>query len=155
MNIADRALAAHEAKTKEDALRKEAELVRRRAAAVDAIALKAEHFGVDFNPDIVEKSSYSERSWALTVQVDNDAWLVFTATMGEPLVTVKVKPADQLYWDLPPGQTEKKPNEGGSYACYQLGSGLTDIQTLADLGNAIVRVRKAREQWRKKHGLPS
>jgi hypothetical protein len=88
------------------------------------------------------------------VPIDEDVQLLFTSQPDRGKLNIKARPSDQLYWDLPPGQEKKGPG-GGTYGCYGLDSFFYDrpIETLADLGAAIAKVRGARKQWRKKHQL--
>ncbi len=153
MNIADRALAAHAAGEEATRLRREAEEVERKAMAIDAISLAAESLGLSVFPEDLKSEYPSGKVWTVTLPVDDDVdlrirweWLYGP----EPSLKMTVQAADQLYWDLPPGE-EKKARGGGVYGCHNLG-GIhgNEITTLSDLGAAIERVRGARESWRKK-----
>jgi len=147
MNVADRAVQAYEAKLEADAAQQEAKKARQRAEVIETMGRKAEAFGVEFDP---EGLTDSLGRWEWSVPVDDDAELVFTFRFGIDLEAT-VKPCDQLYWDLPPGEEKKGPG-GGSYGCFGLG-GDKRVGTLAQLGERIVAIRKAREDWRKKHGM--
>lgn len=152
MSIADRAIQAHEAQVAADEAEKEAARLRRRAEAIEAFGRRAYVFGATVDPELLEEKFYG--GWEVTLSVDDDTSLVFAykpafTKHDQPTVEVTVRPCDQLYWDLPPGEETKGPG-GGTYACY----GLTrerKVETLADLGAAIQRVRNARAAWRRKH----
>lgn len=163
MSIADRALQAHQAKVEADQAELDAQIARRRERAVIEIGRIAEEFGIPFDPDRLEPGYGGMRvdrgrTWNFAVPVDDDATLTFKAEFGYVSdnqfgVTLKVQACDQLYWDLPPGQEEKE-RGGGTYGCYSLEDvHKKEIGTLADLGAALVKIRKAREQWRKKHNV--
>jgi hypothetical protein len=155
MNIADRALAAHEAEKEAARLREEAAFVEHKARALDTLALAANDFGLEVEPEALEQTRQG-KEWSIKLPVDDDLSLLFTwalpyISVHEPVLTIKLDVAAQLYWDLPPGQ-KKKEVGGGTYGCFQLGSVQgQEIGTLSELGAAITRVRKAREQWRHKH----
>ena len=148
MNVADRAVQAYEARAAAEAAEKEAATARQRALAIEAIGRKADVFGIGFDAVDLKEGYYN--SWSLEVPVDDDASLVFNYR-GADGVWVTVKPCDQLYWNLPPGQETKGPG-GGTFQCFNL-SRDRRIETLADLGKEIQHVRKARESWCKKHGV--
>lgn len=160
MSIADRALAAHQADEEAKRLRREALTVERKAQAFNAISQAAEPFGVDIEMDALKPESVYLRNatrWRVEVPIEPDVtlrfWWEWTWQEIEKL-TINVKVTDQLYWDLPPGQNEKGPG-GGTYGCYGLGEiHARNIETLADLGAVIERVRSAREQWQNKHKTP-
>lgn len=146
-SLAERALAAHTAQTEEARLQKEAREVRVKGVAADAILLAADRFGITLTADSLERS-YS--SWLATFQVEEDVSLIFTKGDSSNQVEVRVKPAEQLYWDLPPGEEKKTPG-GGAYGGYGLSSITEHLQSLSDLGAAITKIRTARELWRAKH----
>lgn len=156
MNIADRALAAHQADEEARRLQHEAAVVRRRAMAVDAIARLMEQFGIPFDEsELVVQWPHDEgKRYSFTTQVDDDVSLTASWSMmysHEPEVTLSTRVCDQLYWDLPPGETVKGPG-GGVYGNYGLGENVNKkIGTLVELGAIITRVRKAREDWHAKH----
>lgn len=153
MGIADRALAAYESEIEEKRLADELSREQSRGRAVVAIMAAAESLGIDVDPDAVGliSMSYVPR-WQLIVQVDDDASLHFLFQDDvEGNISMQVKAADQLYWDLPPGQ-KVKPAGGGTYGCYGLNADQMKVSSLADLGRQIAKVRKARERWQAKHG---
>ena len=148
MGIADRALAAYESELEAERLAKELRREQSRGRAVTSIMAAAEPFGIEVDPqDVIHVYA----GWQLTVEVDDDASLHFLyRDNAEGSLSMYVKPADQLYWDLPRGQ-EAKGAGGGTYGCYGL-DGQMKVSTLADLGKQIAKVREARERWRAKHG---
>lgn len=153
MNIADRALAAHQANEEANRLRAEAKAVERQARALDAISCAAEGLGLAVSPEDIVTEHPLGKVWTVELPIDDDMRLRIKWELlyhPEPNLKMLVQVADQLYWDLPPGQ-EKKGSGGGTYGCYNLG-GLQgkEVKTLADLGAAIEKVRRARASWRKK-----
>ncbi len=154
MSIADRALAAHAANEEAARLRIEAEGVERKALALDTISRAAESLGLSIRPGDLVSEFPQGKVWTVTLPVDDDVDLRFKWEWlygPQPGLKMTVQTSDQLYWDLPPGEEKKHPG-GGVYGCHNLG-GIhgKEIKTLADLGAAIERVRRARESWRKKH----
>lgn len=148
-SLADRALAAHEAKLEETRLLREATEVRIKAEATDAILRVAHEYGVEVTPDDLTRDY---NAWQAVIQIDADAHLVLIKRNRDDEVEVRVKPAEQLYWDLPPGQEEKPAGKGGTYGCYGLDvSSMGPIGSLADLGAILVRIREARERWKVRH----
>jgi len=146
-SVADRALAAHTAQVEEARLRKEADEVRIKAEATDAILRGMDKFGLCLTDESFVRGYHL---WQVEVQVDDDARLEFKKQDSKD-VEVRIRPADQLYWDLPPGE-ETKGTGGGCYGCHGLGEIRNrEITTLAELGSAIARIRDARESWRVKH----
>lgn len=146
--LAERAIAAYEADEQAQELEMEATRIRELAAAVDALGLRARGFGVEFDPDDVEVEGFGvSRRYSVSVPLDDDADLRFYwESRGE--VVVSVRPSDQLYWDLPPGETEKGPG-GGAYGCYGLSP--RTVTTLEEVGAEVLKVRAARERWTAKH----
>lgn len=152
MTIADRAIAAYEAEQQAKRLEQKAETERARAQAQDFILRKAEEIGLFVSlADVVPSFG---KDWKAVIAVDDDADLQFTCDPSVPetgkKVVMRVRVCDQLYWDLPPDQEVR--GKGGSYGCYGL-QGIHDkkVETLADLGGVLARVREARERWRRKH----
>lgn len=146
MSIADRALAAYESEQEQNRIQAELKEEATRGAALVTIMAAIERLGLELDDRTLERHG---SVWRLEVQVDDDATLLFDVTDSGGL-TMMVKPTDQLYWDLPPGQDKKLPG-GGTYACYGLNRDFLTVTTLADLGRQILKVRKAREHWRAKH----
>lgn len=153
MNIADRALAAHNAVEEAKRLRNEAEAVERKAMALDAISRAAEGLGLSVMPEDLVAEYPEGKVWTVLLPVDDDVQLKIRwewLYSSEPGLKMTIDVADQIYWDLPPGE-EKKGRGGGSYGCHNLGGVQGKrVETLADLGEVIARVRRARESWRKK-----
>ena len=154
MSIADRALAAHEHKQEEDRLRKEAQKVRRRGVAVDAISRALETLGIETTDlDLVIEPDYFATTWKLLVPIDDDCSLEATCRVNRNANThttnLRLKPADDLYYDMPPGATAR----GGTYGFYGLSYANLGVTTLASLGAAIETVRAARKEWRRKHNV--
>jgi len=156
MNIADRALRAHEAKQKAEKLEFEAGLVRRRALAVEAILAEAQRFGVEIDPGAIGLTSPHNpkwcHTWMISVPVDDDFGLELRYEEGHDSAYMKVDVAEQLYWDLPPRQKRRDPAKGGTYGCYGLGESpmKASVKDLAHLGQVIIKVRDARASWREK-----
>lgn len=159
-SIAERALVAYEAELEEGRLKREAEIVSLRAKAVNAIILAAESFDLEIDVDDIEPAVCSASvttplfaAWWIVVPVDDDLGLKFewSSRSGKQIVEVTADYADQLYWDLPPGE-EKKGSGGGTYGCYGLSKsyGAGVISNLSVLGKAIVRTRAARAAWQSK-----
>lgn len=148
MGIADRALAAYESELEAERLAEELSREQSRGRAVTLIMAAAEPFGIEVDPkDVIHVYA----GWQLTVEVDDDASLHFIyRDNAESNLLMYVKPANQLYWDLPTGQ-EVKGSGGGTYGCYGL-DGQMKVSTLADLGRQIAKVREARKRWQRKHG---
>lgn len=148
-NIADLALAAAADEKRIAELEQQAALTRAHTTARNQIVFKGEKIGVDVDIDAIEHHGGAS---TYRLKVDEDATLVISSRAGDLVAKAKVKPAEQLYWNLPPGQ-EGTPM-GGTYGCYGLGqySALHDIDSLADLGRAITLVREARAKWRRVHG---
>jgi hypothetical protein len=151
-NFAELAIAAAAAEKEAAEHEQAAETARKRAAAQRAIYIKAQELGIEVDVEDLESEGYLN---SVGIPLTADATLRIGVTWEfAPLPTVKVsvKPADQLYWDLPPGE-EKFAGGGGVYGCYSLGqySGLQDIKTTADIGRALMKINQAREQWRAKH----
>ena len=151
-DLAERALAAHENSVETQNLRKEEERASRRAMAHLAITqYAAETFGIVVPDELV--SEREGQRWLLHVTVDEDTNLLFVWEPDE--LVAKVRVCDQLYWDLPPGALQKR-TSGGAYGCYSTDNVHNKVVTsLAELGGAIARVRKARELWIKKHSPDS
>jgi len=162
MNIADIALSA--AKAEQEASKREAEAkaIRERDRALRKINLYLDRVVGDkarvMQSDELSGPSYCA-DYSAEIQVDDDATLVITANGRLENVdgaTANVRPSEQLYWNLPPGQEEKDYSEGGVYGCYGLdrlaGRYAPAIESLADLGNAINLTRVARAKWRTAHG---
>ena len=156
MSIADRALAAHEADEEATRLRKEAQQIERRAKAFAAISRRAEDFGLSVTEaDIVGDRYDGDRRYSAWIPVDDDVslefiWEIPWTGAKDVLTTVRGRVADQLYWNLPPGEFEKGPG-GGVYGCYSLS--MPEINDLVGLGRYIKQVRSARDAWRRKHGV--
>ena len=154
-SIAEIALAAHEAEERAKGLEAEAAKTRERAEAEQEIVAALRTLGIDIDlADITE--SESSRAYCVEIPVDADATLVASWSIygRDRQVALCVRPAEQLYWDLPPGRDTKDPGTGGVYGCYGLEHRrLGGIATLPELGAAIKLIRKAREQWRVKHGV--
>ena len=154
--IAEIALAAHEAEERAKGLEAAAAKTRERAVAEQEIVAALRTLGIDIDLAAITESE-SGREYRAEIPVDADAALVAVwSTYGrDKKVALLVKPAEQLYWDLPPG-VESKDAGGGTYGCYGLEHRrLGAIATLPELGAAIKLIRKAREQWRAKHGVPA
>lgn len=162
-SIAERALLAHVARQKESELRKEAAIVALRASAVNSILLAAENLDLEIDVDDIEPAVCSasitspiSAKWGIAVRVDEDLaikieWSARPLSSDGAKISVTADFSDQLYWDLPPGKTEKGIG-GGTYACYGLNKsyGADAIADLADIGKQILLTRAARAAWRKK-----
>lgn len=148
MSIADRALEAYESEVEQKRLEAELKYEQNRSHAAVEVMRAAEVLGIEVDCAGLSRSA---TIWRVTAKVDDDASLLFEKYEGGGL-DMRLVPAPQLYWDLPPGEEEKGPG-GGTYACYGLDSTYMKVVTLADLGRQIVKVRKARELWKKKHCL--
>lgn len=156
-SIAEMALAAHAAEQQATELERAAKLTRARALAESAIVAVLRPLGIDPDlGDIQESAPGSRATFELRVAVDDDATLRVTCEVGpgdleRATVEMTVVPAEQLYWDLPAGQTARVPGAGGVYGCYGLSANSLTVASLASLGAAILRVRNAREDWTRKH----
>jgi hypothetical protein len=151
-NFAELAIAAAAAEKEAAEHEAAAEAARNRAQAQRSIYMKAQEFGIEVDVDDLDGEF---GVFGLNVPLTEDATLriqVKISTVHPPYVECSVKPSDQLYWDLPPGE-EKFAGGGGVYGCYSLGqySGLNDIKSTADIGRALMKINQAREQWRRKH----
>ena len=152
MSIADRALAAYEAEQEAARLEKEAKEVRGKSEAAQAISEEASRLGIPVDASQITGSI--GLGWKIEAPIDADTSIEFSyrsSRYDPPETELKMRVCDQLYWDLPPGE-EIKTRGGGSYGCYNL-SGVQGkrVGTLAEIGEAVKRVREARESWRKKH----
>ena len=150
MSIADRAVVAHEHAEEEKRLRTEADKVRRRGIAYDEINVALEEFGLQVE-DAELEPDYRAKKWHTMIPIDENCGLYVQASTDEPReVTMRVVPVDELYRDIAPGAENQR---HGVYGCYGLNADLLHVRTLADLGEKVVRVRKAREEWNRKHGV--
>lgn len=165
-NLAERARLAHESATRAAELDEQADALRMRAQAVDAILTAAQRLGIEtLDPNtIVGPSSYSsefEARYTLTP----DASIRFTCNgkrrivrSGETApftVEAHVVPCDQLYYSLPPGieTLADRPTKGYTYGCHGLATSeyRRKIETLADIGAELAKVEHARESWKRRH----
>jgi hypothetical protein len=153
-SIADMALNAHAAQQQAADLERQAKQTRARALAEQEIVSALRPFGIDIAVEDITEQSFSavRADFIILIDVDADAQLRVTCkvTGEQTAVEMRVKPADQLYWDLPAGQTEKA-HGGGVYGCYDLSGDRMKVNSLASLGGVLVRIRAAREQWTVKH----
>jgi len=148
-DLANRALAAHKADTEARALEDEARTIRQRQTALDAILAYAHDvFGISLNPETIELGGGFMGNYKTCVPVNDDVRLRIQYEARNAQVIVSAEACDQLYWNLPPGQTEKSPG-GGTYK-----SDLRHvINGLVELGAFVEKVAKARETWRKSYGV--
>lgn len=152
-NLVDRAQAAYAADQEAQRLEKEAAAIRDKQEASERIRRYADT-KLDVlvaTDDIYENGSAYEARISLT----EDATLVIvdgrpSPRDGDETTWAHIKPAEQLYWDLPPNQTEKETG-GGTYGCYGLSLAALTARSLADVGAALLKIDAARIAWKKKH----
>jgi hypothetical protein len=156
MDYAELAIAAAAAEKEATELEDKARVTRLHSEAQRAIWTAARGLGLTVDVSKIVRRPHTDVFFA-EAKVDADATLIFTYEAqrpnGEGRLDIMVKPADQLYWNLPPDQETKDIGAGGVYGCFGLGehSGLNDIETQADVGRALLKIRAAREQWRLQH----
>lgn len=161
MNFADMAIAAATSEAAAEEFEQRAQRTREHAQARRLIFMAAQRLGVQLDVDTVHDTrpgSTLGPVFAAEVEIDVDARLVFSyephpVVSDGPKLQVSVRPSEQLYWNLPLGQETKDPAAGGVFGCYGLGqhSGLNDVRDTADVGRALLKIRAARELWRRKH----
>ena len=152
MSIADRAVAAYEAEKEAVRLEKEAAELRGREEASRIISEEASRLGIPV--DTRNLKGGTVLGWNLKAKLDDDTSITFVyrhSKYDPAEIEMRVSVCDQLYWDLPPGQ-EKKERGGGTYGCYSLSNvNGKRVSTLSEIGEAVTKVREARQSWRKKH----
>lgn len=160
MSLVERARAAKQSAEEAARLYDERRNEIARGRAVDEILKVGERLGIEIDQERIVVGKFGPFTYE--EPLTEDATLVVEATVrlygkhhsdevSEASVVVKVKPADQLYWDLPPG-VEDKGAGGGTYGCFHLGRISEPCESLADIGERLERIETARQAWRRKHG---
>lgn len=154
-DIAARALEAHAAEEEARMLEKQADAVRNEARARRLIHEKASRLEIaDVDISQMQSSGSSfRRAYTLDIPLTDDATLEIRAEDdrdGHPQAYARVRPCDQLYWNLPPGQEKKRPG-GGVYGSCGLSGIDRRVESLADIGERLLRIETARKTWRRKH----
>lgn len=158
MSLATRAMAAAQEDERVRAAAADAKEAELRAHAVNAILRAAEPLDIEIAPDAIERESAHSPRFVATVPVTADATLRFAFPSRDDdarsRASVRVIPADQLYYDLPAGieRIADRETRGYTYGCYGLidhaskEAGLPG-STLARIGQSLARIERAREQW--------
>lgn len=154
MDIAEMAIRAAKADAEARDLEKQAQEARNRSHAERAIIQFANGIGLSVEPLNIERDSVMRSTYTATVPIEADVTLNIDAYVSsdEPVkVTATILPPAQLYWNLPPGVDEKSLYLGGTYGNYGLDRySMHAVKSLEDLGRMILKVRSAREQWRRR-----
>lgn len=161
-NVAERAIAVSDADESAREQMNAAAEERRRGQAISKILIWAENaFGIRLSVDDVRTEGTGRwLKYVARVVVDPDATLYFivdkkwdsATSCHRDRLSVTVRPADQIYYDLAPG-VEVNAGPGGIYGHFGLQHLPENIDSLEQLGSVLKRIRVAREQWRRKHGV--